>query len=71
MTYEEGGEMKIVRPDFIFFARRADGGTAADIVDPHGIQFGDALPRMRGLASYAEKHSGVYRRIEVVGKDWK
>ncbi|HEV7344993.1 MAG TPA: DEAD/DEAH box helicase family protein [Devosia sp.] len=68
VTYEEGDELKIVRPDFIFFARRPDGGVAVDIVDPHGIQFGDALPRMRGLARYAEKHPGVYRRIEVVAK---
>ncbi|WP_043358338.1 DEAD/DEAH box helicase [Belnapia sp. F-4-1] len=68
VTYEEGDELKIVRPDFIFFARRPDGGVAVDIVDPHGIQFGDALPRMKGLARYAEKHPGIYRRIEVVAK---
>ena len=68
VTYEEGDELKIVRPDFIFFAKRADGGVAVDIIDPHGIQFGDALPRMKGLASYAEKHPGVYRRIEVVAQ---
>lgn len=68
VTYEEGDELKIVRPDFIFFVRRPDGGVAVDIVDPHGIQFGDALPRMKGLARYAEKHPGVYRRIEVVAK---
>lgn len=65
VTYEDGGEIKIVRPDFIFFVRLADGSIAADIVDPHGTQFGDALPKLKGLAKYAEANPGVYRRIEV------
>lgn len=68
VTYEEGGDTKIVRPDFIFFAQLADGSIVADIVDPHGIQFGDALPKLRGLAEYAEANAGIYRRIEVVAE---
>ena len=43
----------------------SDGSVAADIVDPHGLEFGDALPKLKGLATYAEAHPGVYRRIEV------
>lgn len=65
VIYEDGGDPNIVRPDFIFFARMPDGSVAADIVDPHGIQFGDALPKLKGLAKYAEENSGVYRRVEV------
>lgn len=65
VTYEDGGEPRILRPDFIFFARLPDGTVAADIVDPHGIQFGDALPKLKGLAKYAEENVGIYRRIEV------
>jgi hypothetical protein len=68
VTYVIGNETKIARPDFIFFVRRQDGSIVADIVDPHGIQFADALPRMKGLARYAEKNSGIYRRIEAVAK---
>jgi hypothetical protein len=68
VTYVIGNETKIARPDFIFFARRQDGSIVADIVDSHGIQFADALPRMKGLARYAEKNSGIYRRIEAVAK---
>ncbi|MDV4159310.1 DEAD/DEAH box helicase [Rhizobium brockwellii] len=68
VTYEEGGDIRIVRPDFIFFVRLADGTTAADIVDPHGIQFGDALPKMRGLAKYAEINGAMYRRIDVIAE---
>lgn len=68
ITYEEGGETKIVRPDFIFFAKLPDGSIAADIIDPHGIQFSDALPKLRGLAAYAEANKSVFRRIEAVAE---
>ena len=37
----------------------------ADIIDPHGIQFSDALPKLKGFAAYAEENGGAYRRIEV------
>ena len=60
--------MKIVRPDFIFFARLPDGSIAADIIDPHGIHLGDALPRLRGLARYTEAHQTVFRRVEIVAE---
>jgi type III restriction enzyme len=68
ITYEEAGEIKVVRPDFIFFAQLKNGVVVADIVDPHGIQFGDALPKLRGLAKYAEANGSRYRRIESVAK---
>ena len=58
----------MLRPDFIFFSQQADGAIVADIVDPHGTHFSDALPKLRGLAAYAEKHAPVYRRIEAVAK---
>ena len=56
------------RPDFVFFARLPDGTVAADIIDPHGIQFGDAIPKLKGLADYAEAFGSQYRRIEAVAK---
>jgi hypothetical protein len=68
VTYEDAGEIKIVRPDFILFAQLESGVVVADIVDPHGIQFGDALPKLRGLAKYAEANGSSYRRIEAVAK---
>jgi len=68
VAYDAGGETKVVRPDFIFFVRLPDGSVAADIIDPHGIQLGDALPRLKGLAKYADENAGVYRRIEVGAK---
>ena len=40
----------------------------ADIIDPHGFHLADALPKLQGLARYAETHSRVYRRIEAVAE---
>jgi len=66
VLYDDAGELKIMRPDFVFFAEQADGAIVADIVDPHGIQLSDAMPKLRGLAQYAERFGDQYRRIETV-----
>jgi len=58
----------IIRPDFIFFSTQSDGSVVADIVDPHGLHFADALPKLQGLALYADRHAKVYRRIESVAE---
>lgn len=68
VAYEDGDEIKIVRPDFLFFVQFPDGAIAVDIVDPHGIQFADAMPKLQGLARYAEAHPEAYRRIESVAE---
>ena len=67
IAYVEDDDTRIVRPDFIFFAER-DGETVADIIDPHGTHLADALPKLQGLARYAEAHAQVYRRIEAVAE---
>jgi hypothetical protein len=66
IAYLFGEQYGIVRPDFIFFTTQADGTVAADIVDPHGLHLADALPKLQGLALYANTHARVYRRIESV-----
>jgi type III restriction enzyme len=68
VVYEDAGDVKIVRPDFVFFVEQSDGNVSADIVDPHGIQFVDALAKLRGLAEYAETHATHYRRVDSVAK---
>ncbi|RIJ23965.1 type III restriction endonuclease subunit R [Henriciella barbarensis] len=68
ISYELDGAIKIVRPDFICFSEIADGTIVADVVDPHGTHLSDALPKLQGLANYAAKHSGVYRRIDSIAK---
>ena len=68
IAYLSGDQYGIMRPDFIFFATAADGRVVADIVDPHGLHLADALPKLRGLALYAEAHAAAYRRIESVAE---
>lgn len=68
VAYVEDDEYRIVRPDFVFFATQQDGTVVADIVDPHGIHLSDALPKLQGLAKYAETHRQVYRRVESVAE---
>ena len=51
-------------------ATAADGTMVADLVDPHGHHLADALPKLRGLARYAETHAGAYRRIESVAEGY-
>ena len=68
VSYVMGSEPKIMRPDFIFFAENPDGSIVADIVDPHGDYFADSLPKLQGLAAYAEVYGKQFRRIEAVAK---
>ncbi|MGC0252467.1 DEAD/DEAH box helicase [Pseudactinotalea sp. Z1748] len=69
IAYQDGtGTWKALRPDFIFFATRHDGTVAADLVDPHGHHLADALPKLRGLAEFAEKFADNFRRIESVAE---
>ncbi|MFM0307133.1 DEAD/DEAH box helicase family protein [Paraburkholderia sp. RL17-383-BIF-A] len=68
VAYLSDGQYRMVRPDFIFFAALDDGTVVADLVDPHGTQFSDAIPKLRGLAQYAQTHGTAYRRIEAVAE---
>ena len=52
----------------MFFHETAGGQIVADIVDPHGHHLSDALPKLRGLADFAEQHSSDVRRIESIAE---
>ncbi|MDQ3079152.1 MAG: type III restriction endonuclease subunit R, partial [Pseudomonadota bacterium] len=68
IVYDDAGEAKVVRPDFIFISRSDDGAVVADVVDPHGHHLADSLPKLRGLSRYAEMHGSLFRRLEVVAE---
>lgn len=69
IAYKDGsGEWKGLRPDFIFFAADHSGKIVADLVDPHGHHLSDALPKLRGLADFAEHYADDFRRIESVAE---
>jgi hypothetical protein len=67
IAYIEDDSYKIIRPDFLFFAE-TNGRIVVDLVDPHGLHLADALPKLQGLAKYAEECVNYYRRIECVAE---
>lgn len=68
ITYPVDGQESIMRPDFIFFTTGEDGAVQANIIDPHGDHLADALPKLVGLANYAEAHVNSYGRIVSVSE---
>lgn len=65
ITYEDGGETYVLRPDFIFFYKQANGKVVADIIDPHGDYLGDALEKIKGTAKYVTNNTKAFRRVLV------
>lgn len=68
IPYENNSSYSMVRPDFIFFVKDKKGEILIDVVDPHGIHFEDTLPKLDGLANYAQAHKSLFRRFESVAK---
>ncbi len=68
IAYEQSGEYRIMRPDFLFFAQQDDGTLVVDLIDPHGLHLADALPKLQGLALYAANRAHAYRRIESIAQ---
>lgn len=60
------GEWRRMCPDFLFF--HGVGTVKVSIVDPHGPHLADALPKLRGLAEFAEEHGESFYRIESVAR---
>ena len=68
IAYKDGkGNWRRMCPDFIFF-NGSDDDVRVSIVDPHGFHFGDALPKLRGLADYAAQFGDEFHRIEAVAE---
>lgn len=67
IAYQDNHSWKALRPDFLFFSE-TDHGIVVDIVDPHGTHLSDALPKLKGLAQFAEKYGSEFRRIESVAE---
>jgi type III restriction enzyme len=64
---DEAGAWRRLCPDFVFF-EEVRGAVRASIVDPHGIHLADALPKLRGLADFAEAWGSELHRIEAVAE---
>ncbi len=59
-------EWRRMCPDFLFF--HDTDPVKVSIVDPHGLHLADALPKLRGLAGFAEEHGESFHRIESVAR---
>jgi hypothetical protein len=68
IPYEMNGKWKGMQPDFIVFSKKFDGTIAASIVDPHGAHLVDALPKLKGLAQFAERYADYFLRIDAIAK---
>jgi hypothetical protein len=66
IPYAQGGETKILRPDFLFFGRGDRGSVLPHIIDPHSAHLSDALPKIVGLAAYAQANRDLLGRVESV-----
>jgi type III restriction enzyme len=69
IPWHDGERWRSMQPDFVFFARRADGQIAPVIVDPHGHHLTDALHKLQALADFAEEFGRDFTRIEAVSKN--
>lgn len=72
IAYRDGADgdspWRALRPDFLFFTRLGDGTIRAGIVDPHGTHLADAIPKLRGLATFAEEHGDAFVRIDSIAE---
>ena len=68
IIYDDVDDKRIMRPDFVFFRQLEEGSVIADIIDPHGHHLADSLPKLHGLAQYAEANGHLYGRIEAVSE---
>jgi len=68
IAYKDGkNNWRRLCPDFMFFhGNKAD--LKVSIVDPHGFHLADALPKLRGLASFADTYGAEFHRIEAVAE---
>lgn len=69
VPYKAGEVWKSLQPDLLFVTEAADGTIRPSIVDPHGAHLGDALPKLKALAEYADRHGSSFERIVAVGAE--
>lgn len=51
-----------MHPDFLFFDK-TQNGIKPSIIDPHGEQYSDGIPKMRGLCDYVEGFGDLFNRV--------
>jgi type III restriction enzyme len=64
IAYLQDGVWRSCQPDFVFIERDTSGALRPSILDPHGTQLADAMPKLLALAAYAEHHGDQFLRID-------
>jgi hypothetical protein len=68
IAYRDGeGNWRSMHPDFVFF-HEVQGKMVASIVDPHGLQLGDADIKLKALAAFADAYGDRFHRVEALAK---
>jgi len=61
------GNWRSMHPDLVFF-HELGGNIVASILDPHGHHLGDALMKLKALATFAAKYGDAFHRIEALAE---
>jgi type III restriction enzyme len=67
VPYETGGDIRPMFPDLVV-VRKVDAGLLIDILEPHDPSLADNFEKAVGLAKFAEKHSALFGRIQLIRK---
>ena len=67
LPYDIGGEKKSFYPDFLIVRSDPVVGYVVDILEPHGSQYADNLPKAKALAEYARAEDRI-GRIQLIHK---
>lgn len=65
IAYQHGDSWKSVQPDLIFVSE----ALKPSVIDPHGAHLGDASPKLKALAQYADEYGEIFERIIAVGAE--
>lgn len=68
LPYEINGETKGFYPDFLVVRSDPALDYVIDILEPHGNQYADNLPKAKALAEYAKKEDRI-GRVQLIHKD--
>lgn len=67
LPYVVNGETRAFYPDFLIVRNNSNQGYVFDILEPHGSQYADTLPKAKALAIYAQKEAR-FGRIQIIRK---
>ena len=70
LPYDMGGVKKAFYPDFLIVRYVRDSGYTGyvvDVLEPHGDQYADNLPKAKALAEYAKRENRL-GRIQLIRK---